>query len=171
MIALPACDVWIHEKALFKILRLLFPCGRLSATQPQPWIFQHTTKLIISWTTAIQLLEQHHPHTCYIIFNRSVSFWLAAAAYSSQEVCIATTTINYWDSTTTIQPPRQTKHKQQPSNSQNNTIPSLAKFTSINRSSFSWWRWIFFIKRSHSSRSSRTAVQASHPQRWNHQQK
>jgi hypothetical protein len=36
MIALPACDVWIHEKALFKILRLLFPCGRLSATQPQP---------------------------------------------------------------------------------------------------------------------------------------
>jgi hypothetical protein len=61
---------------------------------------------------------------------------LAAAAYLSQEVYIKPTTINYQDSTTTIQPRRQTEHKQQPSKSQNDTIPSLAKITSIGRSSF-----------------------------------
>jgi hypothetical protein len=57
--------------------------------------------------------------------ERLIPFWLAVTAFSPKEVYIAIATINYQDCTIIIKP-SQTKHEQQPSNFQNNTISSLA---------------------------------------------
>jgi hypothetical protein len=69
-----------------------------------------------------------------------------ATVFLSKEVYIATTTIDYQDCTTTTKP--QKKHKQQSSNFQNNTISSLAKLISINRSPFCCWWQHFHQKKS-----------------------
>ncbi len=51
----------------------LFWGAGLSATQPQPWIFWHTTKSIISRTTAIQFPTQHYPPTLHNFCNSRIS--------------------------------------------------------------------------------------------------
>jgi len=53
---------------IIAIYKLFWGAGS-SAKQPQPWIFQHTNKSIISRTTAIQFPMQHYPPTRHNFCN------------------------------------------------------------------------------------------------------
>ncbi len=129
---------------LFFILHFPFEAGS-SATQPQPWIFRHTTKSIISRMTAILFPMQHYPPTRHKFCNYLVCGLLMAAEWILKEVYIPTIPINYQES------PNQcwfVSATSLPSNFQRNTIPPLAIKFAINWSVGYWWRRSGYWKKS-----------------------